>query len=153
MTPPSRESSDLLLVANPKEIAELERLFRLSGMSVFAAADCRQARQRLASSSDPAMVVTSLSLKDGSWWSIRKALIERQSMAALVVCLPTLDGGLTDVLEAGCTAVLVPPYKLDRVEAVVEATKARRVSPKPVRRDPGLAAASKSGSSESRNVA
>ncbi len=148
--PPSRESRELLLIANPKETAELERLFRLSGMNVFAATGCQQARQRLDSSNDPAIVVTSLSLKDGSWWSVRKALIDRQSMAALVVCLPTLDGGLTDVLEAGCTAVLVPPYKLDRMKAVVEATKARRVSPKPARRGPGLAAA---GKSDHRHVA
>lgn len=152
--PPRRESSDLLLIANPKETAELQRLFRLSGMNVFAATDCQQARQRLGSSSDPAIVVTSLSLKDGSWWSVRKALIDRQSMAALVVCLPTLDGGLTDVLEAGCAAVLVPPYKLDRVKAVVEATKARRAAAKPARRGPALAAASgRSEKHESQHIA
>lgn len=140
-----RESRNLLLVANPKESAELERLFRLCGLSVVVATDCQQARQRLSSGRDPDIVVTSLSLKDGSWWSVRKAIFDRQSMAALIVCLPTLDGGLTDVLEAGCTAVLVPPYNSDRVRTVIEATKARRIPPTPARKAPGSVAPSEAG--------
>jgi hypothetical protein len=88
----------------------------------------------LRSGRDPLIVVAALSLEDGSWWSLRKALIDQHSMAALVVCLPTVDGGVTDVLEAGCSAVLTPPYKLEQVRRVVESTEARRVVPAPQRK-------------------
>ena len=134
--PPPCEAKDLLLVTNPNDGADLERLFRQCGMNVFAAADCQQARQRLSAGRDPQIVVTALSLRDGSWWSLRRTLIDQQSMAALIVCLPTADGGVTDVLEAGCAAVLVPPYTIDRVRTVIEASKARRIPPKPPLRAP-----------------
>jgi DNA-binding NtrC family response regulator len=132
--PPTYNQQDLLLVTNPDETAELAMLFRRSGLRVFTAANCQQAREILRSGRDPMIVVSALSLKDGSWWSLRKAMIDQHSMAALVVCLPTVDGGVTDVLEAGCSAVLTPPYQFEQVRKLVESLEARRVVPAPQRK-------------------
>ncbi|MEX2304314.1 MAG: hypothetical protein WD733_25445 [Bryobacterales bacterium] len=132
--PPTYNQQDLLLVTNPEEAAELATLFRRSGLRVFTATSCQQAREMLRSGRDPLIVVAALSFRDGSWWSLRKAMIDQHSMAALVVCLPTVDGGVTDVLEAGCSAVLTPPYKLEQIRKLVESTEARRVVPAPQRK-------------------
>jgi hypothetical protein len=48
--------------------------------------------------------------------------------------MPTVDGGVTDVLEAGCSAVLTPPYQLEQVRTLVESLEARRVVPAPQRK-------------------
>jgi AmiR/NasT family two-component response regulator len=126
------ESLNLLLVTNPGENDGLNRLFRESGMKVRVATSCRQARRRLRLGS-PQVVVTDLSLPDGSWWTLRTILAQQGSSASLVVCLPAPDGGITDVLEAGCSAVLVPPYTRERVQSILKLASARRtpVKPKP----------------------
>jgi DNA-binding NarL/FixJ family response regulator len=120
------------LVTSAGENRGLRRLFRESGMKVRHAASCRQARRSLRLAS-PQVVVTDLSLPDGSWWTLRTILAQQGSTASLVVCLPTPDGGITDVLEAGCSAVLLPPYTRERVQSILDLASARRA---PVERKP-----------------
>ena len=71
---------------------------------VTLAGNCREARAALRWWPVD-VVVSELSLDDGTWWTVKKELLRSEAPAILAVSLPHADGGVTDLLEVGCTAV------------------------------------------------
>lgn len=119
-------TKNILLVMSADEAAELTDLLSPTEWDVYSTPHCRSARELLNSGVDPEVIVTSLTLQDGSWWTLRNELVWRDSHAALIVCLRSPDGGVTDVLEAGCAAVLTPPFVREKARVVHDVMQARQ---------------------------
>ncbi len=93
--------------------------------AVLAAVNCEEARRILQGYPALDVVVTELSLEDGSWWTIHQELARARVSTALVVCLPGADGGISDILERGADDVLLPPYERPEIQRMLEAAAAR----------------------------
>jgi DNA-binding response OmpR family regulator len=114
-----KKKTALLMVGRNGDQA-LTEIFQHCGADVLLAQNCREARVALGRLPID-VVVSELSLDDGSWWTVRKELLRMESPALLAVYLPRADGGVADLLEVGCSAVLVPPYDEGRIRLIVEA--------------------------------
>jgi DNA-binding response OmpR family regulator len=114
-----KKKTALLVVARKCDKA-LAEILQQCGADVTLAGNYREARAALRRRPVD-VVVSELSLDDGSWWTIRKELLQSEAPAVLAVFLPRSDGGITDLLEVGCSAVLVPPYDKETIRRIVEA--------------------------------
>ena len=123
----NQRKKNALLVMGPACSEGLAEILQQYGADVTLARNCREARTALRRWPVD-VVVSQLSLDDGSWWTVRKELLRSESPAVLAVCLPRSDGGITDFLEAGCSAVLVPPYDKDTIRRIVEAAPIGRAA-------------------------
>ena len=94
--------------------ADLGRLLEACGARVLLAANYQEARGVLGDHPRVDLVLTASRLEDGYWWMIRNELLLAECEAALVVCT---HGGadVTDLLDVGCTAVLVAPFQKWRI--------------------------------------
>ncbi len=119
------QQKPIALVALGRNPKPLVGMLGDCGASVIEARTCHEVMQVLREKPQIDIVISQLSFEDGAWWTIRKELIAANSPASLVVCLPQADGGISDLLEAGCCAVLVPPYDRERVRRIVEAAPQR----------------------------
>jgi DNA-binding response OmpR family regulator len=115
-----KQKKTALLIVGRNCAEALTEILQHCGADVMLAQNCRQARAALRRFPVD-IVVSEPSLDDGSWWTIRKELLRSESPAVLAVCLPRADGGVTDLLESGCSAVLAPPYDKKRIRRIVEA--------------------------------
>jgi hypothetical protein len=68
-----------------------------------------------------AAVFTSLTLPDGDFRQILDVSSERANPVPVVVCLAELDGGWSDLLEAGVFAVLEDRCDARQVRKIVDA--------------------------------
>ena len=120
----------LLVMARESQGPLLEQL-QACGLEVLAACDCKEATELLQHQADVDVVLSGLSLGDGSWWSIRQGLARANTAAPLIVCLPRPDAGVSDILESGCSGVLIPPYDQERIRRSVQVAVARSRPPPP----------------------
>lgn len=121
-----------LVVTRQGETKALAKILEESGAAVRLVANCREARNALRRPGSVQLVFSDLLLEDGSWRTVRADLARTGSRVPLAVCLPLLDGGAIDLLEAGCVAVLAPPFREESVRDLVD-----RVSTYPPRASRG----------------
>jgi DNA-binding NtrC family response regulator len=109
-----------LVVTRQGETKALTKVLEECGAAVRLVATCREARDALRLPASVQVVFSDLLLEDGSWRTVRTELARVGSRAPLAVLLPWLDGGAIDLLESGCFEVLAPPYREERIRAVVD---------------------------------
>jgi DNA-binding NtrC family response regulator len=80
-----------LLVVGRNCDKTLAEILQQCGADVTLAGNCREARAALRRCPVD-VVVSELSLDDGSWWTVKKGLLRSKSPAVLAVCLPLSDG-------------------------------------------------------------
>ncbi|MBI3666749.1 MAG: response regulator [Acidobacteria bacterium] len=104
--------------------------------NVLTASDCSEAAEMLRRRPDVRVVLTDLTLPDGSWCDVLNHVSELRKSAEVVVCTRLADERLwTQVLEAGAFDLLVEPFQAHEVARIVRAA----MGPRSLRR---LAAAS-----------
>ena len=95
--------------------------------NVLAASDCSEAADLLRRRPDIRLVLTDLTLPDGSWYDVLNQVNDIQAGAEVVVCARLADERLwTQVLEAGVFDLLVEPYQGPEVARILQAAVARR---------------------------
>ena len=83
----NQRKKNALLVMGPACSEALAEILQQCGADVTLARNCREARTALRRWPVD-VVVSQLSLDDGSWWTVRKELLRSESPAVLAVCLP-----------------------------------------------------------------
>jgi DNA-binding NtrC family response regulator len=87
---------------------------------VWAATSCEEAATQLRDDPDISLVLTDLSLPDGSWFDVLNLVGDLHPGAKVVVCARIADERLwTKVLEAGGFDVLVEPYEESEVSRIL----------------------------------
>src|SRR5262249_37490548 len=89
-------------------------LDHLSGIraNILIASSCGEAAELLREAPAVHVVLTDLSLPDGSWFDVLNRVSDLNTAAAVVVCARVADERLwTQVLEAGGFDILVEPYQ------------------------------------------
>ena len=121
----------VLLVTAPEGCQQLlADLESFDDVQVLTAYDCRQARRTLGSNAGVALVLTSLSHRDGNWCDLLRFVVNRGIETHVVVSTPQADGGLwSEVLWRGGYDVLVQPYERAELRRIVQ--EALRAKPFP----------------------
>ena len=71
------------------------------------------------------LVLTDLTLPDGSWFDVLSRVDDAKADAKVVVCARLADERLwSQVLEAGAYDMLVEPYQQDEVRRILDAAAA-----------------------------
>ncbi len=109
------ERRRILLVPPPGESAALEAALAESGAEVRVAGCCAEACEVLTAESPFQAIFTGLELPDGCFRDLVEAAGRLPELVPVVVCLPNLDGGWSDLLEAGAAGLLVKPYRHDEI--------------------------------------
>jgi len=119
---PARATRPGVLVAMPPECQETVRQHLDNcDLEVFVVASCAEAAKVLHMEYQVAAVFTSLRLPDGDFRRILDVSSERANPVPVVVCLPEMDGGWADLLEAGAFAVLEERCGAAQVRKIVDA--------------------------------
>jgi hypothetical protein len=119
-----------VLVVMPPEWRShfLECLERCGGEAV-PAESCAEACEALCAGLPADAIFSSMILPDGSFERLLQFGRQRREFIPLVVCLPQLDGGWVDVLEAGASSLLVEPYEFEQIQNVITAIAAQSRKP------------------------
>ena len=116
------------LIVMPKE-RRSRLLDHLSGVNVRTASSCEEAAELLREDPEVRVVLTDLSLPDGSWFDVLNRVGDLNASAEVVVCARVADERLwTQVLEAGGFDVLVEPYQEREVKRILRAAATGRSS-------------------------
>jgi hypothetical protein len=111
--------SRLLVVMNPDESAPLHALLQACGAEVCIANSCAEARRTLAADAPFSGVFSACHLADGGFEELVRICRRRTPPTPVTVCLPQIDGGWIDLLEAGAFDVMVEPYRRDCLETLL----------------------------------
>ena len=96
-------------------------------VNVLTASSCGEAADMLRVDPRVRVVLTDLSLPDGSWFDVLNRVGDINAGAEVVVCARLADERLwTQVLEAGGFDVLVEPYEKGEVKRIVDAAATGR---------------------------
>ena len=122
-----------VLVVMPPEwrLHFCECLKRCGGEAVLAES-CREACEVLGTGLAVDAIFSPLMLPDGSLEHLVQVARQRWKFIPVVICLSKLDGGWSDLLEAGASGVLVEPYEGEQIQNVIASIAAQ--SRKPVGR-------------------
>ena len=115
-----RQAPRVLVVAPPGRAAPVETALAGYGARVFVAGSCVEACEALGAGPSFDAIFTSLILPDGSYRDLVEIGNRLPEFVPVIVCLAQLDGGWSDVLEAGATAFLLEPYSYDEIRRVLE---------------------------------
>ena len=119
---PSRGTRPGVLIAMADECRDnIRRHLTDCDLEVFVVASCAEAAKVLNMRYQIAAVFTSLALPDGDFRRILNVSSERSNAAPVVVCLPRMDGGWGDLLEAGAFGVLEENCNAAQVRKIVNA--------------------------------
>lgn len=128
-TEPLRETGRkklALLVMSEDRHQSLLKCLEACDIEVLPVCDCRQARQMLEANSGVEVVLTDVTLADGTWADLATEAARRQRRAEVIICMRVADPELwVDVLQGGAYDVLVEPYHGDEVKRIVQAAVAR----------------------------
>ncbi len=122
------EEQPTALIVMPQEWRS-RLLDQLSGIraNILIASSCSEAVELLRDTPAIRVVLTDLSLPDGSWLDVLNRVANLNPSAEVVVCARMADERLwTAVLEAGGFDVLVEPYQEGELKRVIEAAAASR---------------------------
>ena len=110
-----------VLVAMPPAAAErLRALLEQCGVEVFTATSCAEAERALHAGDPIRGIFGSRRLADGGFQELVEMGNRGPEPAPLIVCLPEIDAGWIDLLEAGAFDVLVEPYLPERIQQVID---------------------------------
>ena len=85
------------------------------GSTVLETGNCEQARQALRANPDVRVVISDLTLSDGSWWCIYHELLDYRQPTELIVLLPQRGLNASELEAHGVTIVAGGP--LDEEES------------------------------------
>jgi hypothetical protein len=110
----------VLLVMPPEEAAKLEPFLEQCGTEGIRAAS-RADAERMLHTVDPvhAIFCTRL-LPDGRFRNLLDMAARADHYTPVIVCLPEIDGGWSDLLEAGVSDLLVEPYGREEVRRILD---------------------------------
>lgn len=117
------QNSVTALIVMPQE-RRSRLLNHLSGIdaNILTASSCGEAVDLLREDAGVRVVLTDLSLPDGSWFDVLNCVGDLNPEAEVVVCARVADERLwTQVLEAGGFDVLVEPYQEREVRRILGA--------------------------------
>jgi hypothetical protein len=89
------------------------------GAEVFTASSCAEARYLLTASLPIRAVLTTRLLPDGVYTDLVQITRTRAAFTPVILCVPEVDGGWIDLLEAGASDLLTEPYQPRNVERIV----------------------------------
>ena len=116
-----------LLVMAPGGRAGLVEHLEGCGADVLQAADCEQARQMLRTQPRVQIVLTDVTLSDGTWRTVLEEVGRSRREVPTIVCTRLADDGLwLSVLAQGVYDLLVEPYQREEVQRIVTAAKGAR---------------------------
>ena len=114
----------ILVVMRPEHVGNLRSLLEEFGVQVFLASSCEAARTFLAGDIRIDAIVSARWLPDGSYSDLGDIVRHRPTYTPLIVCLPKIDGGWVDLLEAGAFDLIVEPYPRREIQRILEALAA-----------------------------
>lgn len=111
-----------LLVMASRHTARVWAALEFHGFEIEHALNCREARTLLQAGVEFDLVVSDLSLPDGNWWTVSRALTQTGHHASLVVCAPSAAeiGGDAEPFTRGLAEVIRPPIDPATIECVLE---------------------------------
>ena len=110
-----------VLLAMPAAAAErLRALLEQCGVEVFTASSCAEAGRALHAGDPIRGIFSTPRLEDGGFQELVEMGKRSPEPAPLIVCLPEIDAGWIDLLEAGAFDVLVEPYRRERIQQVID---------------------------------
>ena len=111
----------LIVTAPERRAAAFAAAHELIPDAVWAG-NCHDAREALRRA-PPSVVITDLTLPDGNWWTVYRALAEAGQCAECIVLAPRAGGNRSALFEAGAFAVLDPPWSSNELSRAVTAAK------------------------------
>src|SRR5579871_1620317 len=116
------EHPRVLLVRRAGEGADLHRVLEECGAEVYRARSCAEGFRILGSGPrfHSVFVLGAARRSDPDYAALLEAA-RRLDMVPLILCVPQTDGGWTDVLETGPTALLKRPFRHSHVRRLLDA--------------------------------
>ncbi len=124
------ENNVTALIVMPQE-RRSRLLDHLTGMpgNILTASSCGEAVEVLRYDPEVRVVLTDLTLPDGSWFDVLNRVSDLNACVEVVVCARVADERLwTQVLEAGGFDVLVEPYQEGEVQRILGAAAMGRAT-------------------------
>jgi len=114
----------LLVMEKERRTILLDHLNSIDA-DIVTASSCAEAADRLRADPGVRLVLTDLTLPDGSWFDVLSRVDDAKADAKVVVCARLADERLwSQVLEAGAYDMLVEPYQQDEVRRILDAAAA-----------------------------
>jgi len=110
----------VLLVMAPEEAAKLEPFLEQCGAEGVRAASCANAERVLHTVDRVHAIFCTRLLPDGRFRDLLDMAARAEYYTPVIVCLPEIDGGWTDLLEAGVSDLMVEPYGREEVRRILE---------------------------------
>jgi len=110
----------ILLVMHPDEARQLCALLQECGAKTFLASSCAEAGRVLRGGAPIRGIFSSQRLPDGGITELARMGRQCLEPAPVIVCLRQIDGGWSDLLEAGAIDLLVEPYQRERVQQLID---------------------------------
>ena len=128
----------LVVMNQERRLPLLENLKKLN-LDVLTVANCREARDLLATGPPVEVIITDVTLPDGNWRDLFECLADQNIQASVVVSsAPAGETLWSEILWRGAYDLLVEPYEDGELRRVVEgalrATKSRRATTRRRRR-------------------
>ena len=122
----------LVAMNQERRLPLLENLKKLN-LDVLTVANCQEARALLATCPPVEVIITGVTLPDGSWCDIFDCSVKNNVQASVVVSSALADESLwSEILWRGAYDLLVEPWEDSELRRVVEgalrAAKARRAA-------------------------
>jgi len=118
--PVKRFRLGFLLAMPIEQTAKLRPILEDLGAEVFPAPSCAAARGLLAADLPIHGVMSARLLPDGSYQDVARIARQCPVYTPLIVCLPQIDGGWIDLLEAGAADLMVEPYRREEIQRIIE---------------------------------
>jgi DNA-binding NtrC family response regulator len=116
----------LLVYDEEEPVQGVERTLIDQGMRTRRVRNCAEASAALRESATPALVLTGISLPDGTWADVLEAVNAAPRSAPVIVVSALVDIKLyLDVLESGAYDFVVPPLSSDDLTHIVGPAMAR----------------------------
>ena len=126
----NKQLTALLVMPQERRSRLLTHLTDLDA-TILTAASCGEAARLLRDEPGVRLVLTDLSLPDGSWFDVLSRVGDARHDAKVVVCAHLADERLwTQVLEAGGFDVLVEPYQDREVHRILCAAASGYMPPR-----------------------
>ncbi len=115
----------VLVVMPPQWRLHFRQCLERSGAEAIPAGSCREACEVLDTGLAVDAIFSPLRLPDGSFERLLQVAWQRRKFIPVIVCLPKLDGGWIDLLEAGASGLLAEPYEGEQIQNVIREIAAR----------------------------
>jgi len=125
----SPSPSGILVVGEPAETGKLQSFLDQFGSEVFTASSCAEAARAIHAGVPMRAVFSAVRLPDGGFQDLVRMTGECAEAIPVIVYLPEIDGGWTDLLEAGAFELIFEPYCREKIERVMAAVPLYRKVP------------------------